>query len=181
MSFYRGKTLNWEILVMDNESFATFTLLILKIDVICPFRCFPGLSRFPIPCHPSAWAPLWAVHCRALWAPEVAREPQGELSPAFVVVLEHAFLVFRLYFSFDYWFMSVLMLNECCYTFSLFTKEIMFSFLPSSSLCTCFLSATRLPLLCKTKQVGVIGWHFTWCSYPFSQDLSFKYLPFFLF
>lgn len=77
-------------------------------------------------------------------------------------LMEHAFFFCRLYFSFDYlirvcahakWMLLHGLL--CC------TKEIMFSFLPSSSLCTCFLSATRLPLLCKTKQVGVIGWHFT--------------------
>lgn len=173
MSFYREKTLNWEILVMDNESFATFTLSILKIDVICPFRCFPGLSGFPIPClihQHEHGSELYT--CRALWAPEVAREPQGELGPAFVVVLWNMLsLSFGSISVLIIWFMSVLMLNECCYIFSLFTKEIMFSFLPSSSLCTCFLSATRLPLLCKTKQVGVIGWHFIWCSYPFSQDL----------
>lgn len=174
MSFYSEKTLNWEILVTDNESFATFTLLSLKIDFICPCRCSPGLSRFPIPClwsiSMSARSELYTVgHC----GHGGCTGATGELSPASVAVLWNALpLSFRsLYFSFGY------LIHVCAHAqwmllhiFSVLQGNNVF-LLPSLSLCTCFLSATRLLLLCKTKQVGVIGWHFIWCSYPFSQDL----------
>lgn len=97
--------MNWEILEMDNESFATFNLLILKIDFVCPSSYFPGLSRFPIPC----LSPISISTCSeryhlqgALWAPEIAREPQGELRLAFVLVLpnEHAFFFLSALFQF---------------------------------------------------------------------------------
>lgn len=92
MGLCREETLNWEILEMDSKRLVTFHLLILKIDSIFGFALLdvsPVLagSQFHVySISISTCTELYHLQ-GALWAPEVAWEPQSEPSLAFVIVL----------------------------------------------------------------------------------------------